>query len=106
MAYVEYSSLENQEEEIKESHNSPKRDDVTANGDEETSEQQKLLVKYLDEIENFYPEGSIQKLKQDDEFFFLVQMFVDNQLIDVETIIDMFQQSSFEECYESLTKFC
>jgi hypothetical protein len=39
MAYVEHSSLENQEEEIKESHNSPKRDDVTANGDEETSEQ-------------------------------------------------------------------
>ena len=33
-------------------------------------------------------------------------MFVDNQLIDVETIIDMFQLGSFEECYENLTKFC
>tara|TARA_B110000285_G_C15097790_1_gene603132 strand:- start:1408 stop:1554 length:147 start_codon:yes stop_codon:yes gene_type:complete len=48
------------------------------------------LVKYLDEIEKFYPHGEIQKLKDNGEFFFLVQMFVDNQLIDVETIIDMF----------------
>jgi len=44
----------------------------------------------LDEIEKYFPEGGIQKLKQDNEFFFLVQMFVDNQLIEVETIIEMF----------------
>jgi len=44
----------------------------------------------LDEIEKFYPYGEIKKLKEDNEFFFLVQMFVDNQLIEVETIIEMF----------------
>jgi|APSaa5957512535_1039671.scaffolds.fasta_scaffold538147_1 hypothetical protein len=65
-----------------------------------------MLNQYLDEVEGNYTKKQIKKLKNNNEFFFLVQMFVDNQLIDVETIMSMFLEKPFEECYEQLTKFC
>ena len=66
--------------------------------------EQRILNMKLDEIQKDY-KPDLSKLKDNQEFFFLVQVFVDYFIIDVEAVIDLYLKFSLDECFERLGAF-